>query len=96
MKTNERIKNERVEIRINTKRKNTIIKAMQYSGAKSVSEFMLEAAYLKAIAVIENEERILSSEHDKKVFFKALFEDTQQPAPALVALADEYNKAKSL
>jgi uncharacterized protein (DUF1778 family) len=95
--TNERndkkTKNERVEIRIATKRKNTIQRAVQYVGAKSTSEFMIEASYAKALQVIERQERILQNEEDQEIFFNALFETEQKPNEELLALSKQYYEA---
>lgn len=90
----EQKKKERMEVRITPSRKEIIAKAVRYSGSTSASAFMIEAAVAKAMAVIEHQERILTTERDKEVFFHALFESDAKPNEALIALAEEYNNAQ--
>ncbi|HXI87736.1 MAG TPA: DUF1778 domain-containing protein [Parvularculaceae bacterium] len=52
--------------------------AMALGGYRSLTEFILTSAQEKAAEIIDRHKTLLTSEHDRKVFFDALL---KPPAP---------------
>lgn len=84
------IKNERIDIRVTSEEKKIFLRAQRLSGDRSFSGFVTRIIKAKSLEIIEDNERILASEKDKKIFFDAIFSD-QEPNKALKDAADKYN-----
>lgn len=68
----------RLDIRLSEKEKDFFFRAFEVSGLASFSEFVLQAVRKESDKVINDHERILTSDLDKKKFFDALM---NPPAP---------------
>ena len=84
------IKNERVEIRISSYDKQIIKRAVKLSGDSSLGSFIVRVVKAHAEDIISRSDRILVSEKDRKVFFKAVFDDAK-PNSNLINAAKRYN-----
>jgi len=86
------IKNERIDIRVTPEEKKIFLSALRLSGDRSLSAFVTRIVKTKAFEIIEENERILSSERDRKIFFDAIFADMEPNQ----TLKDAAKKFKSL
>lgn len=84
--------NDRIDIRISKEQKELIQYAAALSGFKSVSEFIVSYISGKAKEVIAENDLILKSIEDKKIFVNALI---NPPAPN-AALKKSYKNYKKL
>lgn len=91
MKT-QSVKNERIDIRVTPEEKEVFLKAHEISGDRTFSGFITRIVKTKSFEIIEENERILASERDRKIFFDALFSE-QEPNQTL---KDAAKKFKSL
>ncbi|GAI10030.1 unnamed protein product, partial [marine sediment metagenome] len=71
-------KNERIDLRVTLEEKKMFLKAHRISGDRTFSSFITRVVKAKSFEIIEENERILASERDRKIFFDALFSD-QEP-----------------
>lgn len=85
-------KNERIDLRVTPEEKKIFLKAQRISGDRTFSSFVTRIVKDKSFEIIEENERILASERDRKLFFDALFSD-QEPNQTL---KDAAQKFKSL
>lgn len=88
MKTKTR-KEDRIEFRISPEEKALFRKALLLSGDKTFSGFVTRIVRTKSIQIIEENERILASERDKEIFFKAVFAN-QEPNKTLTEAANKF------
>lgn len=86
------IRNERIDIRVTSEEKKIFLRARKLSGDRSLSAFVTRIVKTKAFEIIEKNERILSGERDRKIFFDAIFADLEPNQ----ALKDAAKKFKSL
>ena len=70
-------KDDRIEFRVSPEEKKMFRRAQKLSGAKTFSGFVASTVRVRAMQIIQENERILSSERDKKIFFQAIFNDTE-------------------
>lgn len=82
-------KDERIEFRVSPEDKDIFLKAQKLTGDKTFSSFVTRIVRAEAINIIERKERILASERDKEMFFKAIFNDAE-PNKALSDAAKKY------
>ncbi|MDZ4747053.1 MAG: DUF1778 domain-containing protein [Saprospiraceae bacterium] len=75
---------ERIEFRVSKEEKELFDHARNLIGLTSLSEFARRAIKKEAIAVVEAEQRILTSRRDKALFFNALMGDETPPNDALM------------
>jgi uncharacterized protein (DUF1778 family) len=68
----------RLDLRISRKQKDYFEQAYEIGGFRSLTDFLISAASEKAETIMEKHNNWLSSENDKKIFFKALM---SPPAP---------------
>lgn len=85
-------KNERIDLRVTPEEKKMFLKAHRISGDRTFSSFVTRVVKAKSFEIIEENERILASERDRKIFFDVLFSD-QEPNQTL---KDAAQKFKSL
>lgn len=83
------IKNERIDIRVTPEEKKMFLKAQRISGDRTFSGFITRIVTSKSFEIIEENERILASERDRKVFFDALFSE-DEPNQRLKDAAKKY------
>ena len=84
-------KTERIDIRVSPEEKAMLLKAQALSGERTITSFISRTLRDKAEEIIEKNQRILSSERDKKIFFDAVFSGIE-PNSALKKAAKKYNK----
>ena len=82
----------RVEIRVSSDDKELYEYAKSLMGFTSFSEFVRHILTKESKAIIEEKNRILASERDKAIFFKALMGNEEQPNDALLE-AIKYHDA---
>jgi len=83
-------KTERIDIRVSPEEKAMLLKAQALSGERTITSFISRTLRDKAEEIIEKNQRILSSERDKKIFFDAVFSDIE-PNTALKKAVKKYN-----
>lgn len=66
------IVNDRIDIRISKEQKELVQYASQLQGFKSVSEFIISCINKEAREIVAENERILKSAKDKKIFVNAI------------------------
>ena len=86
-------KDERIEFRIAPEEKELFRRAQQLSGDKTFSGFITRIVRTRSIQIIEEKEKILASERDKEIFFKAVFEDSK-PNNVLSEAAKKFKNIK--
>lgn len=94
-KTNMRtqtIRNERIDIRVTPEEKKIFLMARKLSGDRSLSSFFIRIVRIKAEEIIDENERILATKRDQKIFFEAIVADIKPNK----ALKDAAKKYKSL
>lgn len=72
------IVNDRIDIRISREQKELVQYASQLQGFKSVSEFIISCISKAAREIVAENDQILKSIEDKKIFVKAIL---NPPAP---------------
>ena len=82
-------KDERIEIRVSSQDKRIFKKAQRLSGDTTFSSFIIRAVRNQAENIIAENERILASNRDRKIFFDAIF-GNKEPNENLVAAAKKY------
>ncbi len=92
MKTQKK-KDDRIEFRVAPEEKRLFRRAQQLSGDKTFSGFVTRIVRTRSIQIIEEKEKILASERDKEIFFKAVFEDSK-PNKVLFEAAKKYKSIK--
>lgn len=87
-------KDERIELRVSSADKRIFKRAQKLSGDKSFSSFIVRIVKKQAEKIISENDRIITSERDRQVFFDAVFSNTK-PKQDLVAAAQRYKSKKS-
>jgi len=82
----------RFDTRLPKQQKEFFEKAAALGGYRTLTEFVIYSVQEKAKQIIDEHDRILASEKDKKVFFEALMGDSQ-PNPALESAAEKYRES---
>lgn len=88
MKTQSK-KNERIEIRISSYDKQIFQKAQKLSGDNSFSSFIVRIVKKQAEKIVAENNRIIASQRDRDIFFKAVFGD-KTPNSNLIEAAKKY------
>jgi uncharacterized protein (DUF1778 family) len=88
MKTNRIKKEERIDIRVSPEDKEIFIRAQRLSGEKTFSAFVTRVVRNRSFEIISENDRILASERDRKIFFEAIFSN-KKPNKALKEAADK-------
>ena len=86
-------KNERIDIRVSLEEKMMFQRAYKISGERTFSGFITRTIRKKSAEIIQESERILASEKDKKIFFDALF-STQEPNRTLKDAAKKFKSTQ--
>ena len=87
-------KDERIELRVSSTDKRIFKKAQKLSGDKSFSSFVVRIVKKKAEEIVAKNDRILTTEKDRQVFFDAVFSDSK-PNQSLVEAAKRYKSKKA-
>ncbi|GAB4257004.1 MAG: DUF1778 domain-containing protein [Vicingaceae bacterium] len=82
-------KDERIEIRVSARDKEIFKRAQIISGDKTFSSFIIRIVRKHAKEILLDQEKILASERDRKIFFDAIFSDIK-PNKTLIAAAKKY------
>lgn len=85
-------KEERIEIRVSSQDKEAFKEAQKLSGDKTFSSFIIRILRDQADRIINEKERIIASEKDRKTFFDAVYGNLE-PNENLARAARNY-KAK--
>ncbi len=88
MKTSEA----RFDTRLTKQQKEFFERAAVLGGYRTLTEFVINSVQDKAKAIIDEHNRIVSSEKDKEIFFNALLSESE-PNEALATAAKKYNDA---
>ncbi|MBK9510037.1 MAG: DUF1778 domain-containing protein [Cytophagaceae bacterium] len=80
----------RFDTRISLEQKILFEKAALLGGYRNLTDFVVATVQSKAKEIIEESEKVLISEMDKEVFFKALLHPSS-PNEALKAAKEKYN-----
>jgi uncharacterized protein (DUF1778 family) len=64
--------NDRIDVRISTEQKELFRRASVISGFKNLTEFVVHCVYKESKHLLKEENQILKSEEDKRIFFNAL------------------------
>ena len=86
-------KDDRIEFRVAPEEKRLFRRAQQLSGDKTFSGFVTRIVRTRSIQIIEEKEKILASDRDKEIFFKAVFEDSK-PNKVLSEAAKKFKNIK--
>ena len=84
-------KTERLEARVTPEEKELFLSAMERSGKRSLSEFMISAMLEKAHSILHKHEVIALSRQDQRAFAAALL-DSPAPSERLHQAAKHYKK----
>ena len=87
-------KNERIDIRVTPEEKEIFLRAHRLSGERTFSAFITHAVRTRSYEIIEENERILASERDKRIFFNAILAD-QEPNQSLKEAAKKYKSLQN-
>lgn len=86
--------NTRIEFRVSKQDKKLFENASAIRGYKSFSEFARVTIAREARAIVEEENKVLASQRDRKIFFDALMGKEEKPNEALVSAITDYKQAK--
>lgn len=87
------IKDERIEVRVSAHDKRLFKRAQELSGDSSFSSFIVRILKKQTAAIVGKNDRILSSEKDRQIFFDAVF-GVAEPNPVLKEATQKYAEAK--
>ena len=82
-------KGERIELRVSAADKRIFRRAQELSGDRSFSSFIIRVVKQYAEEILANNDRIIASEKDRKIFFDAVFGNSK-PNKNLVEAAKRY------
>lgn len=85
------ISNDRIDIRISSTQKELIKYASELRGFKSVSEFVVNCINTEAAKIISENNKILQTLEDKKIFLEAIL-NPPKPNAALKKAQLNYTK----
>ena len=83
--------NSRFDARITRELKEILERAAQIGGYRSLTDFVLSTAQIKAKEIINEHDTILASKRDSEIFFNAIL-NPGKPARKLSQAADAYKK----
>lgn len=86
-------KDERIEIRVSAQDKRIFKKAQKLSGDKTFSSFILRVVRQEAEEIVSKNDRVISSDRDRQIFFDAIF-GNQKPNQKLRKAAQNYKSKK--
>jgi uncharacterized protein (DUF1778 family) len=81
----------RFDARLSVEQKQFFERAAMLGGFRNLTDFVIAAAQNKAKEIIEEKEKVLASEKDKKIFFDALL-NPPKPNNDLLFAKDDYRK----
>jgi len=84
----------RFDARLSVEEKEFFEKAAELGGFRSLTEFVLRSAYIRAKEIIDEHESIISSKRDSEIFFNAIL--TPQPPNEKLRSAAEKFKMQTL
>ena len=84
----------RFDTRLPLEQKQLFEKAALLGGYRNLTDFVILTVQDKAREIIEEKERIISSQQDKEIFFDALM-NPPLPNEELLSARDAYNKLVS-
>lgn len=87
-------KGERMELRVSAADKKIFKRAQELSGDKSFSSFVVRILRKEAEKIVAQNNQIIATENDRKVFFDAVFGQTK-PNQNLVEAAKRYKSKKA-
>jgi uncharacterized protein (DUF1778 family) len=82
-------KEERIEIRVSSTDKRIFKRAQELSGDKSFSSFIVRIVKKQAEEILAKNDRIITTEKDRQVFFDAVFGNIK-PNQNLIEAAKRY------
>lgn len=87
-------KDERIELRVSSTDKQIFKRAQKLSGDKSFSSFVVRIVKKKAEEIVAENDKIIITEKDRKVFFDAVFSNSE-PNQSLISAAKRYKSKKA-
>ncbi|MEN0006724.1 MAG: DUF1778 domain-containing protein [Bacteroidota bacterium] len=81
----------RFDTRLTKEQKEFFEHASKLGGYRSLTEFILKAAQIKAEEIVEEHNRILASKRDQEIFFDLIFEGVP-PNEELQSAFKDYNE----
>jgi uncharacterized protein (DUF1778 family) len=87
-------KDERIELRVSSTDKQIFKRAQKISGDKSFSSFVVRIVKKKAEEIVAENDKIIITEKDRKVFFDAVFSNSE-PNQSLISAAKRYKSKKA-
>lgn len=88
-------KDERIEIRVSSRDKQIFKQAQKLTGDKTFSNFVIRILRKQAEEIINEREKVLASNRDRKVFFDAVY-GNMEPNDNLVEAARKYKSKMAL
>ena len=86
-------KKTRIDARLSVDEKALFERAASLGGFRSLTEFILRAATIRAEEIIQEKEQVLASKRDSEIFFKAILKP-KPPNKALKNAAKKYFENK--
>ena len=86
-------KKTRIDARLSVDEKALFERAASLGGFRSLTEFILRAATIRAEEIIQEKEQVLASKRDSEIFFKAILKP-ESPNKALMNAAKKYFENK--
>ena len=83
----------RLEARLSFEEKEFFERAAAIGGFRSLTEFVVRSAKLRAEQIISRHEQVVSSKRDSEIFFNAIL-NAEVPNDKLRAAANKFNKAE--
>jgi len=83
-------KQARFDTRLSLEQKQSFEKAAYLGGFRNLTEFIISSAQAKANQIIKENEQIIESEKDAKIFFEAIT-NSKNPSKTLVKALKDYN-----
>ena len=87
--------NARFDAQLPKEQKEFFKRAASLGGFRNLTEFIISSAQEKADSIVEERQRILTSEQDKELFFHAIL-NPKKPNSKLKKAASRYSEAISL
>lgn len=84
----------RIEIRVSKKDKELFESASAIRGFKSFSEFARVTITKEAHAILAENNKIISTQRDKDIFFAALMGKEEKPNKALLSAIEDFRNTK--
>lgn len=81
----------RFDTRLTNEQKALFERAAKLGGYRSLSDFVIKTVQKRATELINENEKILTTQRDAEIFFDAL-ENYGEPNDKLIALSKLYNK----